>query len=144
MPLSKATVTLRGWVGRDAEMRYTPKGDPVASFSLAVSRGQGNDSDWFRVSVWGKLAEWASEYVKGRAFVSVEGRLERREWVGQDGVKHHDVEVVAGVVDLLARPTEGQARAGVPAAAASATRAPHTDLLAAAEPFGAPGEEIPF
>ncbi len=53
-------------------MRYTPKGDPVASFSLAVSRGQGNDSDWFRVSVWGKLAEWASEYVKGRAFVSVE------------------------------------------------------------------------
>ncbi len=136
MGKSKITVSLRGWVGRDPEMRYTPNGDAVTTFSVAVSRGQGRDSDWYRVTAWGKLAEFSSEYVKARAFIALDGRLERREWAGQDG-RHHDVEVVASSVDLLERPSDAAARA-VPAAGVS--RAPDPDLVAAAEPIG----DIPF
>jgi single-strand DNA-binding protein len=68
---------LVGNVGRDPEMRYTPSGTAVVSFSVAVSEGFGDKKStiWFRVSAWDKLAEACNQYLKKGSRVLVEGRL---------------------------------------------------------------------
>ena len=80
--MSYHTIILAGNVGRDAEMRYTPSGAAVASFSVATnreytaSRGESvKETVWFRVSAWGKQAEVCNQYVKKGMKVLVEGRL---------------------------------------------------------------------
>lgn len=78
-----AELTLIGRVGRDAELRYTPSGTPVASFSLATNRkkkgadGQPQDiTTWFRVTAWGQLGEFVSQYCLKGAVVAVQGELD--------------------------------------------------------------------
>ena len=85
-------VLLIGNLGKDPEMKYTPQGKPVATFSLAVSRSwKGNDgewkdeTEWFRIVAWDKLAETCNEYLRKGSKVYVEGRLQTRKWEGQDG-----------------------------------------------------------
>lgn len=79
--MNYAKVILVGKVGRDAEMRYTPSGQAVTSFSVAVNETYTKDGQvqkkttWFRVSCWGKLAENCNQYVKKGMEVLVEGRL---------------------------------------------------------------------
>lgn len=79
--MNYAKVILVGKVGRDAEMRYTPSGQAVTSFSVAVNEfftkdnQQQKKTTWFRVSCWGKLAENCNQYVKKGMEVLVEGRL---------------------------------------------------------------------
>jgi single-strand DNA-binding protein len=101
-------VMIIGNVGRDPEMRYTPNGSAVTSFSVAVSRrwtsqdGQQQDeTEWFNVVTWNKLAETCSEYVKKGRSVFVEGRLRTRSWDGQDGQKHYRTELIAQDVRFL-------------------------------------------
>ncbi len=109
-------VMLIGNVGGDPEMRYTPSGKPVTSFSLATSRryttsgGESKEeTDWFRISVWGKLAEVCNQYVtKGRQ-VYVEGRLHARSWEGQDGQARTSLEVTANQVLFLGKPVAAAA-----------------------------------
>ncbi len=101
-------VMIIGNVGRDPEMRYTKNGDPVTSFSVAASRtwttpegDRREETDWFNIVAWNKLAETCNQYVtKGRK-VYIEGRLRTRSWEGQDGQKHYRTEVVAGQMILL-------------------------------------------
>jgi single-strand DNA-binding protein len=101
-------VTIIGNVGRDPEARYTPSGKMTTSFSVAVSRrytgqdGQPQDeTEWFNVVTWEKLAETCNQLVtKGRK-VYIEGRLQTRSWDGQDGTKKYRTEVVAGQMLLL-------------------------------------------
>jgi single-strand DNA-binding protein len=108
-------VMLIGRLVRDPEMRYTPSGQPVTTFSLATNRyaGGGEDgerrefTDYHNVVVWniGKrnLAELVAQYLaKGRQ-VYVEGRLQTRSWEGQDGVKRRVTEVIASDVQFLER-----------------------------------------
>jgi single-strand DNA-binding protein len=110
-------VLIIGNVGRDPEMRYTPSGSPVTTFSVAVNRrwtsndGQQQDeTEWFNVVTWNKLAETCNQYLtKGRS-VFVEGRLRTRSWDGQDGQKHDRTGVIAGDVRFL---DSGSARAKV-------------------------------
>lgn len=66
-----------GNLGKEPEIRYTAKGDPVTSFSVATSRkyGETDETTWFRVSVWGKQAESCSKYLTKGSKVLVEGRL---------------------------------------------------------------------
>ena len=66
-----------GNLGRDPEMRFTPDGNPVTSFSVATSRKYKDvdETTWFRVSVWGKQAESCNQYLKKGSKVLVEGRL---------------------------------------------------------------------
>lgn len=101
-------VMLIGNVGKDPEMRYTANGRAVATFSLAVNRNfntpegeRREETDWFDIVVWERLAEQCSQFLtKGRqAFI--EGRLHTRSWEGQDGQKRYKTEVVAQSVLFL-------------------------------------------
>jgi single-strand DNA-binding protein len=115
-----SNLTIVGNLGRDPEMRYTPSGQPVTNFSVAINRqytnGNGQpvkDVIWFRVSAWGKQAEVCSQFLKKGAKVLVEGRLEYdaqtggpKIWEGQDGSAHADFGLVAQIVRFLS-PKDG-------------------------------------
>jgi len=93
-------IILIGNVGADPEMRYTPDGNAVTSFNIATnyryttSSGEAKEeTEWFKVITWRKLAEQCNQFLaKGRQ-VYVEGRLRTRNWEGQDGQKHVSIEV---------------------------------------------------
>jgi len=109
------TLVIVGNVGKDAEMRYTPSGAAVASFSVATNRQytdsggqQVQETVWFRVSAWGKQAEACNQYVKKGMKVLVEGRLAAdqktgspRIWTAQDGSPRTSFEVTASTVRFL-------------------------------------------
>jgi len=109
------TVIIVGNLGRDPEMRYTPSGRPVTSFSVATNRQYTNNAGetiketiWFRVSAWGKQAETCNQYLKKGSKVLIEGRLTAdpntggpRIWTGQDGNPRASFEVMAGAVRFL-------------------------------------------
>jgi single-strand DNA-binding protein len=110
-------VMIIGNVGRDPEMRYTPSGQAVTSFSVAVSRrwtgGEGGEAreetEWFNVVAWAKLAEQCNQLItKGRR-VYIEGRLQTRSWDDKEsGQKRYRTEVIASVMLLLdSRPPGG-------------------------------------
>ncbi|MDY6876902.1 MAG: single-stranded DNA-binding protein [Chloroflexota bacterium] len=101
-------VMVIGSVERDPEMRYTPSGRPVTSFSVATTRSWTNsegerceETEWFNVVAWGNLAEICKQYLcKGRQ-VYVEGRLQTRSWEDQEGRKRFCTELVANEMILL-------------------------------------------
>lgn len=102
MATSLNKVMIIGNVGRDPEIRYTPDGKPQAKFSVAVSRVWTNqngerkeETEWFNVVAWDKLAEICGNYITKGQKVYVEGRLQTRVWEGQDGQKHKTVDLVA-------------------------------------------------
>ena len=94
-------VTIVGYLGRDPELRYTPSGTAVCDFSIATTeRKRGRDAGdgeevttWFRVSMWGRQAEVANQYLQKGKLVYVEGRLSQREWTDRDGNKRTSLEV---------------------------------------------------
>src|SRR5207237_8236582 len=129
-------VMLIGRLTRDPEMRYTPSGSPVTSFSLATNRyGQTTDgekkeyTDYHNVVVWniGKrnLAEICGQYLHKGSLVYVEGRLQTRSWEGQDGQKRKTTEVNATEIQFL-EPRSQQSRepAAEPVETAVAAAAP--------------------
>jgi len=97
-----------GHLGRDPEMRYTPSGRPVTTYSVATSRSwntsdgdRRSDTEWFNVVAWGSLAEICKQYlVKGQQ-VYIEGRLQTRRWEDDDGNKRTTVEIVAKEMIML-------------------------------------------
>ena len=104
--LNKCTII--GNVGRDPEMRYTPQGTPVTSFSVAVSRNRGSrdgtqqeETDWFRVSAWNKLAEICNDYLTKGALVYVEGPVQVHTWNRNDGGFGASLEMTARDVRFL-------------------------------------------
>src|SRR5512136_2619540 len=113
------TVIIVGNVGRDPEMRYTPSGQAVTSFSVATNRQYTNNNGetvketiWFRVSAWGKQAETCNQYLKKGSKVLVEGRLTAdaesggpRIWQGQKGTGA-SFEVSASMVRFLSSRTD--------------------------------------
>lgn len=117
-------VMIIGNLGRDPEMRYTPNGAAVTSFSVAVNRrwtspdGQQQDqTEWFNVVAWNKLAETCNQVLSKGRLVYVEGRLRTRTWDGQDGQKHSRTEVVASTVQFLDSARGRPAESGATAAA---------------------------
>ena len=101
-------VMLIGNLGKDPEMRYTANGNAVTSFSLAVNRtSQGQDgerreeTEWFDIVAWNRLAELCSQFLQKGRKAYVEGRLHTRSWEGQDGQKRYRTEVVANTVLFL-------------------------------------------
>jgi len=115
------TLIIVGNVGKDPEMRYTPAGQAVTSFSVATSRqytaGNGEqvkETVWFRVSTWGKQAEVCNQYIKKGSKVLVEGRLtpdkstgNPRIWQKNDGTSGASYEVTAQTVRFLSARGEG-------------------------------------
>ena len=110
--MSMNKVLIIGNVGRDPEMRYTPNGNPVTSFSVATTRRytvqgeQREETQWFNVSAWNRLAENCNQYVVKGMRVYVEGRLNAREYVSQDGQTRTSLDVNAFEVQFLNRPGE--------------------------------------
>lgn len=121
-------IILVGNLGRDPELRYTPQGTPVCSFSMATNERRKDKSGemqdqttWFRVTLWGRQAETASQYLtKGRP-VYIEGRLRVEEWTDRDGKPRHTLEVHATDMQFIGGgkaeepPMERAAAAGAPA-----------------------------
>lgn len=101
-----------GNVGGEPEMRYTPSGNPVTSFSVATNRRytvqgeQREETQWFRVSAWNRLAETCNQYVTKGMKVFVDGRLSVQEYVAQDGQTRTSINVTAFEVQFLSRPGE--------------------------------------
>lgn len=98
-------VTIIGNVGREPEMRYTPSGRPVASFSVAVSRSWQNpdgehreEIEWFNIVAWGETAELCKSQLSRNHTVYIEGRLQTRGWEDTDGTRHVRTEIVANDV----------------------------------------------
>ncbi len=101
-------VVLIGNLTRDPELRYTPDGTPVTSFTVAVNRPfvnrQGErEADFVPIVVWRKRAETCSEYLMKGSQVAVEGRLQVRNYEDKDGIRKWVTEVVARRVDFLQR-----------------------------------------
>jgi len=101
-------VQIIGHLGRDPEMRYTPSGRPVTTFTVAVSRSwntvdgeRHNETEWFNIVAWGNLAEICKQYLNKGQQVYIEGRLQPRRWDDKDGMKHTSVEVVANEMMML-------------------------------------------
>lgn len=97
-----------GNLGRDPEMRFTQGGTPVTNFSVAVSRSwQSRDgemreeTEWFRVVAWTRLAEIANEYLRRGSKVYVEGRLATRTWQDREGNERTTTELVAQEMIML-------------------------------------------
>ncbi len=107
-------VQIIGNLGADPEMRFTPSGAAVTNFRVAVNRTRrgpdGNNVDeteWFRVVAWEKLAETCNEYLRKGNSVYVEGRLQSRKYTDRDGVERTSVEIVANEMIMLGGRGEG-------------------------------------
>jgi single-strand DNA-binding protein len=146
--LNKAMII--GNLGRDPEMRYTPGGQAVTQFTVAVNRnykGQNGEwqeeTEWFRVVVWGQQAERAAEYLRKGNKVYVEGRLQTRQWEDKEGQKRYTTELVANQVTNLERRSRdedgdpGPASGAVPGGAVRPTRPTPTE-----EPVSGAGDKL--
>ncbi|MEX2160316.1 MAG: single-stranded DNA-binding protein [Anaerolineales bacterium] len=119
-------VMLIGNLGRDPEMRYTPSGRPVTSFSVATSRSwntaegeRRTETEWFNIVAWGSLAEICNQYLKKGQQVYIEGRLQTRRWDDEEGNKRTATEVVAREMIMLTErreKTEGDSDTGAESA----------------------------
>ncbi|HEY3267864.1 MAG TPA: single-stranded DNA-binding protein [Armatimonadota bacterium] len=153
-------IILIGRLATDPELKYTPSGVAVTDFRLAVDRPWKNasgekETDFVTVKVWREQAEHVANYLQKGRQAAVDGRLEIRTWVAQDGTKRSAAEVVAERVQFLDRPREGdsggaardqeappaygqraaQSFAERPAAAPAATSAPTTEEPDFGDPF---------
>ena len=136
MSLNKAMII--GNLGRDPEMRYTPNGQAVTQFTVAVNHNYKDstgewkeETEWFRVVAWAALAERTAENLRKGRKVYVEGRLQTRSWEDKDGQKRYTTELVASTVTSLdPRPREEGAPdpSGARPARSGAPAGPSEDL----------------
>jgi single-strand DNA-binding protein len=115
-------VMIIGHLGRDPEMRYTPSGRPVTTFSVATSRNwttaegeRRTETEWFNVVAWSSLAEICNQYLKKGQQVYIEGRLQTRRWEDEEGNKRNTTEVVAREMIMIGdrrERAEGEADGG--------------------------------
>ena len=159
-------VILVGNLGRDPEVRYLPSGDPVANITIATSSRYKSktgemveETEWHRVTFFGRLAEIASQYLKKGRPVYVEGRIKTRKYTDKDGIEKYATDIIANEMQLLGgregmgEPAGGEDDGGyaprqAPAARAPAQRpAPAPAPAAAARPstgFDDMDDDIPF
>ncbi len=101
-------VMIIGNLGKDPEMKYNAEGKPITTFSVAVSRTwktpdgqQSEETEWFRVVAWERLAETCNEYLHKGSKVYIEGRLKTRKWTAPDGQERQMTEVIASDMQML-------------------------------------------
>lgn len=109
MDLNRATIL--GRLTRDPEVRTTPSGQSVATISIATNRVWTDNTgvrqervEYHNCVLWGKLAEIASQYLSKGRRIYLEGRIETRDWTGQDGVKRYRTEIIADNLIMLDAP----------------------------------------
>jgi single-strand DNA-binding protein len=142
-------VILVGNLGRDAEVRFTPGGQSVATLNLATTE-QWNDkegqrqekTEWHRIVLWGKQAESLQQYlVKGKQ-IYVEGRLQTRQWDDKDGVKRYTTEIKADRITLLG--SGGGGGGGMRSGGGMDREAGGHTSGSMSEPADVPEDDIPF
>ncbi len=127
-------VILTGRLGKDPELRYTPKGTAVASFSMAVTDSYNREvTHWVTCVVWGKPAENCANYLSKGSLVGIDGRIQTRNYENQEGRKVYVTEIVADRVEFL----------GTKAQEKSADTADYTDI-GNIEVDGDTDDDIPF
>lgn len=101
-------VMIIGNLGGEPEMRFTPNGNPVTTFSVAANRvyntpdgERKEETEWFSIVAWSRLAENCNRFLTKGQKIYVEGRLHNRTWDGNDGQKHSRVEIIASNVIFL-------------------------------------------
>ncbi len=99
------SVVLVGRLGADPEIKYFENGGIKTTFNIAVDRGKRSDgtqeTDWFRIETWGKLAEISGEYLRKGKLVGIEGRLEINRWTDANGNKHEMPAINASNMRML-------------------------------------------
>lgn len=147
------SVIVVGTVTRDPELRYTPKGQPVCNFRIAVNERYKDASGEWRdapptfipVVVWGPAAERCGERLKKGHHIHLEGRLRSRDWETKDGQKRFTLEVIGSRVQFLSKiegaTEEGEATEETKVAAGTAS---HDDSSESVATGAGNGEEIPF
>jgi single-strand DNA-binding protein len=113
-------IQIIGNTGRDTELRMTPNGKPVANFSVAVNRAftpsdggeRREETEWFNIVAWNRLAEFAQQYVTKGRLVYVDGRLQTRKWTDREQKERTTVEIVANDIQLLGGPRGERAAEG--------------------------------
>jgi single-strand DNA-binding protein len=126
-------VILVGNLGNDPEIRYTPDGTAVATFSLATNYAWKVDGktnrgvDWHRVKAWGRRAEICGEYLKGGSQVYIEGKLKTKSWE-KDGQRRWMTEVVATEIQFLSGKKKNEEEVELPPAAVVAPSTNDDDI----------------
>lgn len=97
-----------GNVGRDPEVRYMPSGEAICNLSIATTRKwkdksgeRQEETEWHRVSLFGKLAEIAGEFVKKGKTVYIEGRIKTRKWTDKDGAEKYATEIIGDTMQMI-------------------------------------------
>jgi len=129
-------IIIVGNLGRDPELRYTAQGTPVCSFSVATNErrkdrnGEMQDhTTWFRVTLWNRLAETASQYLQKGKQVYIEGRLRVDEYVDRDGKPRHSLEVFATDMQFIgSRGDDAPYERAATASASASPAEPQSDL----------------
>jgi len=130
-------VILVGHLGRDPELRYTPQGTPVCSFSMATTEKRKKDgaldeiTTWFRVTLWGRQAEVASQYLTKGKPVYIEGRLRVEEYTDREGKNRYSLEVNGTDLQFIGGNDRGQS-------------APQSNQPAKPEPADLADDDVPF
>ncbi|MEI6498936.1 MAG: single-stranded DNA-binding protein [bacterium] len=140
-----------GNLTKDPEMRYTPNGQAVTSFSVATNRrwkgrdgaADGEATEYHEIVVWGKQAETITPMLKKGEPVFIEGRLQTRSWEGQDGAKRYKTEIVAETVIVLGGRGGAQSANSYSAAPAEDSK-PASKSKAKVEEEEIDIEDIPF
>ncbi|BCX14965.1 MAG: single-stranded DNA-binding protein [Patescibacteria group bacterium] len=140
MARSLNKVLLIGNLTRDPELRYTPQGTAVCSFGLATNRQwvtesgeRKEDVEFHRLVAWNKLAEICAQLLKKGRKVFVEGRLQTRNWTGQDGSQRSTTEIVVSDMVLLDQKREGESLEDFGGVVDAASDVTVTDVSAAPE-----------
>ena len=153
-------VILVGNLGRDPEIRYLPSGDPVANVTIATSSKYKSktgemveETEWHRVTFFGKLAEIVGQYLKKGRSVYVEGRIKTRKYTDKDGVEKYATDIIANEMQMLGsregmgEPSGDDEGGGYSRPAAPARPAPAARPAAPAKPssgFDDMDDDIPF
>ncbi len=137
-------VTLIGFLGEAPELKFSPQGKPVCTFSLAVNEKWKDRAgaprervEWFQIVCFARLAEVCGEYLNKGRHIYLEGRLQTRKWKGPEGEKRTAIEVVANQMQILDRALQN----GNGAKAAESSK-PTEPVDQSDNPFNQPGSEM--
>ena len=147
-------VIIVGNLGRDPEVRYMPSGDAVANIAVATSSKYKNkagemveETEWHRISFFGRQAEIVGEYLKKGRSVYIEGRLKTRKYTDKDGVEKYATDIVASEMQMLGSREGGSDEGGGDSrrqAPAAAPRPAATPKAPGASGFDDMDDDIPF
>ena len=142
-------VVLVGRLTKDPDLRYTPSGVPVATFTLAVNRTFSNqqgekEADFINIVVWRKPAENAANFLKKGSLAGIDGRIQTRNYDGQDGKKVYVTEVVAESVQFLEPKGQGNQQSQQQNSKPSYTRVGDDPFANGGQTLNISDDDLPF